>query len=132
MPHLQFELTDRIDADSKTAFATWATERYADVMDTGTGHVGVTIRDGATLALGRVPADEPVAFLNADVRAGRSPEQRRTLAVAVIEEIADRWDVPAENQYVIYTEHPGEDFHLHEGALDSWTAEERRAASEGD
>lgn len=132
MPHLQFELTDRIDADERTTFATWVTEHYADVMDTGTGHVGVTIRDGATLALGRVPADEPVAFLNADVRAGRSPEQRRTLAIAVIEEITDRWDVPAENQYVIYTEHPGEDFHLREGALDSWTAEERRAASEWD
>lgn len=130
MPHLQFEVTNRIDSESKASFAAWVTERYADVMDTGTDHVGVTIRDGASLALGRVPADEPVAFLNADVRAGRSFEQRRMLAVAVMDEIADRWGIPRENQYVIYTEHPGEDFLLREGALDSWAADEGRPVSE--
>ena len=129
MPHLQFEVTSRIEPESKTSFATWVTERYADVMDTGTDHVGVTIRDGASLTLGRVPEDNPVAFLNADIRAGRSFEQRRRLAVTVMDELADRWGVPAENQYVIYTEHPGEDFHLREGALDSWTADEEAVTS---
>lgn len=129
MPHLQFEVTEPLERSAVESFADRVTELYADVMDTGTGHVGVTVRDDASLAMGRAGADEPVAFLNADVRAGRSSAQRRELAVAVVDELGDRWDVPADNVYVVYTEHPGEDFHLREGPLSSWSADE--AAEEG-
>jgi len=124
MPHLQFEVTERIDRSAVESFADRIAELYAEVMDTGTGHVGVTVRDGASLALGRADADDRIAFLNADVRAGRTAEQRRELAVAVMEELHERWDVPTENVYVVYTEHPGEDFHLREGALSSWSVDE--------
>lgn len=123
MPHLRFEVTEPLDG-SVEPFAEWAADLYAEVMDTGTGHVAVTVREEATLSLGRAGADEPVAVLNADVRAGRSADQRRDLAVAVIEQLGERWGVPAENVYVVYTEHPGEDFHLQEGTLDAWTADE--------
>ena len=118
MPHLQFELTGRVDRSDAASFADRITALYAEIMDTGTGHVGVTVRDGASLSLGRADADDRIAFLNADVRAGRTAEQRRELAV--VEELHDRWDVPTENVYVVYTEHPGADFHLREGALSSW------------
>lgn len=124
MPHLQFEVTESLSEDDVTSFAGWVTDLYAEIMDTGTGHVGVTVRDDARLALGRAGREEPVAFCNADVRAGRSFEQRRELATTIIEELAEQWAVPTENSYVIYTEHPGEDFHLREGALDSWSAAE--------
>lgn len=124
MPHLQFEVTETIDESDVESFADWVTGRYAELMDTGTGHVGVTVRDDAALALGRADADDPVAVLNADVRAGRSADQRRELAVAVMDELEDRWDVPSENVYVVYTEHSGEDFHLREGALASWSTDE--------
>lgn len=130
MPHLQFETDVELDESEKRAFAEWATDVYGEVMDTGTGHVAVTIRDGASVALGRADPDEPVAFLNADVRAGRSFEQRRELAVAAMEEMADRWRVPTENAYVIYTEHPGEDFVLREGSLESWSPDEAEATDE--
>lgn len=124
MPHLQFEVTEPIDESDTESFADWVIERYAELMDTGTGHVGVTVRDDAALALGRADPDDPVAVLNADVRAGRSADQRRELAVAVMNELDDRWGVPSENVYVVYTEHPGEDFHLREGALTSWSTDE--------
>jgi len=124
MPHLQFEVTERIDRSAVESFADRIAELYAEVMDTGTGHVGVTVRDGASLALGRADADDRIAFLNADVRAGRTAEQRRELAVAVVEELHERWEVLTENVYVVYTEHPGEDFHLREGALSSWSVDE--------
>lgn len=124
MPHLQFETTESLDDAQKETVAEWVTEHYAELMETGTDHVGVTIRDGAYLALGRAPADEPVAFLNADIRAGRSFEQRRDLAVAVTETLSERWGVPSEHVYVIYTEHEGEAFHLEEGALASWSDSE--------
>lgn len=124
MPHLQFEVSETLPADEVESFADWVTDRYSEVMDTGTGHVGVTVREGVSLAMGRAATGEPIAFLNADIRAGRRFEQRRELAVSVIEELHGRWDVPTQNVYVVYTEHPGEDFHLEEGALSSWSAEE--------
>jgi len=129
MPHLQFEVTERIDRSAVESFADRITTLYATIMDTGTGHVGVTVRDGASLALGRADADDRIAFLNADVRAGRTAEQRRELAVAVMEELHERWDVPTENVYVVYTEHSGEDFHLREGALSSWSSDEAEDGS---
>jgi len=122
MPHLQFEVSRPVSADEARSFTSWATERYADVMATGTGHVAVTIMDEAAVALGRAGGDEPVAVLNADVRAGRTADQRETYATAVIEAFEERWGVPPENAYVIYTEHPGKDFVLAEGPLDAWSA----------
>jgi len=124
VPHLQFELTDRLDADEAASLVGWVTERYAAAMDTGTGHVAVTVRDDATLAMGRAGEGEPVAVLNADVRAGRTATQRRELATDVVAYLGDRLGVPRENVYVVYTEHPGEDFHLAEGPLGSWSDEE--------
>jgi len=129
VPHLQFETTEPLDAAQKETVAEWVTGHYAELMETGTDHVGVTVRDGAFLTLGRATSDEPVAFLNADIRAGRSFEQRRELAEAVIEALAEHWDVPPENTYVVYTEHDGEAFHLSEGALASWSDSE--AAGDG-
>jgi phenylpyruvate tautomerase PptA (4-oxalocrotonate tautomerase family) len=122
MPHLQFELNRPLTDDQRTSLVSWTTERYADVMDTGTGHVAVTIRehDPTALCLGRAPDGDPVGLLNADVRAGRSREQRHTFARAVVDHLETALDVPADHCYVVYTEHPGDDFVLSEGPLDSW------------
>ena len=121
MPHLQFEVSEPIPEAEARDFAAWVTDLYSDVMDTGTGHVAVTVRDDVAVALGRAGADDPVAVLNADVRAGRSFDQREDLAMRVIEEMAERWGVDREHAYVVYTEHPGEDFLLCEGALEGWS-----------
>jgi 5-carboxymethyl-2-hydroxymuconate isomerase len=120
MPHLRFETT--ATPHDTSAFTEWVTERFADIMETGTGHVGVSIRacDAADLALGRAGPDEDVALVDADIRAGRTDEQRRAFAVSIVERVADRWGLPAENVYLVYTEHDGRDFHLAEGALASW------------
>ncbi|MFB6195567.1 MAG: tautomerase family protein [Haloplanus sp.] len=124
MPHLQFEVSEPLEDAAVASFVDWATNRYAERMDTGTGHVVVTVRDDVRVAMGRADAGEPVAVLNADVRAGRSEAQRRNLAADIVEELRDRWAVPPANVYVVYTEHPGEDFHLEEGPLDAWSATE--------
>jgi 5-carboxymethyl-2-hydroxymuconate isomerase len=126
MPHLQFEVSTGLPAEAKGEFTDWVTDRYATEMDTGTGHVAVTIRERerGALALGRADEDEPVAVLDADIRAGRSATQRRAFASRVIEELEARFSIPAENVYAVYTEHSGEDFHLAEGRLRSWEAGE--------
>lgn len=126
MPHLQFETTVTLDADRRRSFTDWVTELYAHVMDTGTGHVAVTVREhpSTALSLGRADPDEPVAVVNADIRAGRSADQCRELAESLVGELDSRFGVPAENCYVVYTEHPGGDFHLSEGPLESWASDE--------
>lgn len=127
MPHLRLELAIDHEADAKQRFADWLTDLYSDVMDTGTDHVAVTVdeHDPGVLSLGRV--DDPragIALLDADIRAGRSLDQRREFATRVMDEVGERWDVPTENMYVVYTEHPGEDFLLREGPLESWASGE--------
>lgn len=123
MPHLQFEVSEPLDDAAVEAFVTWVTELFSDVMATGTAHVAVTVRDDVAVSLGRAD-DDPVAVLNADIRAGRTPEHRREFATSVIAELADRWGVPERNSYVVFTEHPGEDFHLDEGPLSGWSSAE--------
>jgi hypothetical protein len=53
MPHLQFETNTALDPTDRRALTEWATERYGEVMETGTGHVAVTVRTVDTLTLGR-------------------------------------------------------------------------------
>lgn len=123
MPHLQFDITIDPAPRETTRFTAWAREQYADVMDTGTGHIAVTVHPCAPtqLSLGRAtPAGADVAVMNADVRRGRTLDQRREFATTVMEELHDRWGIPTDHMYVVYTEHPGADFMLREGPLDSW------------
>jgi phenylpyruvate tautomerase PptA (4-oxalocrotonate tautomerase family) len=124
MPHLQFEVSEPLADDAVDAFVDRVTALFAEHMDTGTGHVAVTVRDDSRVALGRAGESEPVAVLDADIRAGRTTDQRRALATDSIAALDDRFGVPPANCYVVYTEHPGEDFHLDEGPLNSWDAAE--------
>jgi phenylpyruvate tautomerase PptA (4-oxalocrotonate tautomerase family) len=124
MPHLQFELNFTPTADEKRRFARAVVDHFARVMDTGTDHVGVTIRcyGPDDLHFGR--AEQPgsrIAFLNADIRNGRTADQRRRLALAIIDELSRALRVPRRSVYVIYTEHDGESFQLEEKVLPSWT-----------
>ncbi|WP_372910972.1 tautomerase family protein [Salinigranum sp.] len=120
MPHLRFETT--VEPDDRATFAEWVAAEFAAVMETGTGHVGVSVRvcDRSGLSLGRAASDEDVVLVDADIRTGRSEEQRRALATSIIERTSEEWDVAASNVYLVYTEHDGRDFHLAEGALASW------------
>jgi len=92
-------------------------------MDTGTDHIATTIRELGTynLDIGRVEDHElGVALVNADIREGRDLQKRRELALGFIEILNDLVNIPVKNIYVTFTEHKGEDFHLHELYLHSW------------
>ena len=133
MPHLQFELNFSITDAEKIAFATRIKEHFAAVMDTGTDHIGVTLRWYGThdLSFGRAtdPADG-IAFVNADIRSGRTGEQKRSLSVAFINQLQFSFKVPPQNIYVILTEHPGEHFQLHDRVLQGWAEGEDPLAGE--
>jgi phenylpyruvate tautomerase PptA (4-oxalocrotonate tautomerase family) len=92
-------------------------------MDTGTDHISISIREFDTynLSIGRVKEPQKgVALVNADIREGRTMEQRRSLALGFMDLLYRILDIPREHMYVTLTEHKGEDFHLHERYLANW------------
>lgn len=120
MPHLAFQLSATPPADAQARLADAVIGHFAAIMDTGTDHIAVSVRCGLVLAFRRA-GPGPVAFLDADLRRGRTSDQKRRFALAVFEELQRHCGVPARNAYVIFTEHDGPDFHLDDGALPSWS-----------
>lgn len=127
MPHLQFDLNFAPTAVRKSRFAEAVIRHFAEIMDTGTDHVAITFRcyRRGDLVFGRA-GKRPgrIAFLDADIRAGRRPDQKRRLALAVMGELEKAWGVPTRNVYVVYTEHDGENFQLDDRVLPSWSSGE--------
>jgi hypothetical protein len=65
-----------------------------------------------------------VAFLDADIREGRTPDQKRRLALAIMGGLERAWGIPPASVYVISTEHVGESSQLSDRVLPSWRAGE--------
>ena len=123
MPHLQFEFNRNLTDSQKQTFAEEVRTLFSEVMDTGTDHISISIREFGTynLSIGRVKEPEQgVAVVNADIREGRTMEKRRTLTLGFMELINKSFNIPLMNMYVTLTEHKGEDFHLFEKYLASW------------
>ncbi|ORJ62996.1 tautomerase family protein [Geothermobacter hydrogeniphilus] len=123
MPHLQFEINRSLKEAEKITIATQARQLFSAVMDTGTDHISISIREfpACNLSIGR--AHEPergIALVNADIRAGRTMEQRRELTLGFMDLLHRTLQIPKEQMYVTLTEHKGEDFHLQERFLASW------------
>jgi phenylpyruvate tautomerase PptA (4-oxalocrotonate tautomerase family) len=123
MPHLQFEINRSLNDEEKIPFAKDIRELFSETMDTGTDHICISIREYAThnLSIGR--AKDPsagVSVVNADIREGRTMQQRRTLTLGFMNLMHNHWGVPKEQMYVTLTEHKGEDFHLLEKYLAGW------------
>jgi len=120
---LQFEINKTVADADKIAFASQARQLFAQVMDTGTDHISISIRECGTydLSIGRVTdPGQGVALVNADLRQGRTIEQRRTLVLGFIELLQKILSIPPDHVYVTLTEHQGADFHLAERYLADW------------
>lgn len=123
MPHLQIDINKNLSDETKKSIANKLKSIFSDVMDTGTDHIATSIREFETynLDIGRVKNhDQGVALVNADIRKGRELEKRRKLALGFINVLNNLANVPVENIYITFSEHKGEDFHLHELYLRSW------------
>jgi len=123
MPHLQFEFNLSLTDTQKTSFAEQVRALFSDIMDTGTDHISISIREFGTynLSIGRVREPEKgVAVVNADIREGRTMEKRRALTLGFMDLINKTFNIPQAHMYVTLTEHKGEDFHLFEKYLASW------------
>ena len=123
MPHLQIDINKNIGDEVKINIANQFKVLFSKIMDTGTDHIATSIREFDTynLDIGRVKDHKlGVALINADIRVGRELEKRRELAVGFIEILNEILNIPVENIYITFSEHKGDDFHLHELYLRSW------------
>lgn len=123
MPHLQFEINRSLSDQDKIAFAAEVRRLFGEVMDTGTDHISISLREFDThnLSIGRATEPERgIALVNADIREGRTLDQRRALTLGFMELLHETWGIPKEQMYVTLTEHKGEDFHLREKYLAGW------------
>jgi phenylpyruvate tautomerase PptA (4-oxalocrotonate tautomerase family) len=124
MPHLSFDLNFSPAPEEKRRLAEAVVGHFAKIMDTGTDHIGITFRAYGRYDLVFGRAEEPekgIAFLDADIRRGRTADQKRRLALAIMDELERTWRVPKRSVYVVYTEHDGENFQLDDRVLPSWS-----------
>jgi phenylpyruvate tautomerase PptA (4-oxalocrotonate tautomerase family) len=126
MPHLRFDLNFAPSAEDKARFAAAVAQHFGRVMNTGTEHVAVSFHCGARedILFGRAGDPRRVALLDFDVRRGRTMGQKRELALAVFGELQKTLGVAPSGAYLVYTEHDGADFQMHDGVLPSWSAGE--------
>ena len=56
MPHLQFEINREITDAEKNTFSEQVRNLFSDVMDTGTDHISISIREFGTynLSIGQI------------------------------------------------------------------------------
>ena len=106
VPYLQFDTDFEILDAAAAGFERAVAELYAEQMDADTSYTAVAIRDDLSIHLGRAE-DERTVVLKADIRRGRTDERKRNLALAIMDLVAASFNVPAENQKVVFTEHDG-------------------------
>lgn len=126
MPHLQFEINKKVSNESKEEFVNEIRKSFSEIMDTGTDHIAITLReyDKYSLTIGRADINDDICLMNLDIRVGRTIEKRRELALKYMEIIKETFGIDSKNQYITFTEHKGEDFHLVEKYLASWESGE--------
>ena len=126
MPHLQFEINKKVSSESKEEFVKEIRASFSEIMDTGTDHIAITIReyDKYSLTIGRANPTDDICLMNLDIREGRTIEKRRELALSFMNIVKQNFGIDTKNQYITFTEHKGEDFHLVEKYLATWTTGE--------
>ena len=91
-------------------------------MKTGSDHIAVSLRyiNRNSLKLGRAINNDKICIMNLDIRIGRTFKQKRALAISYMRIFNNILQIKQQNQYITFTEHKGEDFHLMEKSLIDW------------
>lgn len=122
MPHLQFEVNKKLNIETKKRFVEQIRETFSEVMQTSTEHIAISLREYEKydLTIGRANPNDDICLMNLDIREGRSVEKRRELALRYMAIVNKLLEIENRNQYLTFTQHSGEDFHLIEKYLASW------------
>ncbi|NUE01618.1 tautomerase [Halorubraceae archaeon YAN] len=125
MPLLQLDTTYDLTEQERRNCTKMLTQLYVEEMETTAGHVAVVVRShpAESLSIGRA-VDGPLAFLDADIRSGRSFEMKRSFGLAAMNYLHAEWDVPEPNLKVAFTEHPGEQLMGVDRVGGDWTSDD--------
>ena len=87
MPHLQFEINKKLEKKSKKEFIIFIEKNFSKIMQTGTDHIAITIREfekEKNISLGRVNNNDHICLMNLDIRSGRTEKQKLKLVKTFI------------------------------------------------
>ena len=122
MPHLQFDINKKLDEGVKQKFISFVEHSFSEIMETGTDHIAISIREQekSNLSLGRANKNEDICLMNLDIRSGRKKEQIEKLVKTLMVGVDKIFKVKVSNQYTTITNHPGNEFNLFEKSLGNW------------
>ena len=124
MPHLQFDINKKLEKKLKQEFIIFIENNFSEIMQTGTDHIAITIREfkKENLSLGRVNQSDHICLMNLDIRLGRNEKQKLKLVKTFIIGVEKYFGVNKNNQYVTLTNHKGNEFNFYEKSLSNWIA----------
>ena len=78
MPHLQFEINKKLNKKDKIKFINFIEESFSKIMQTGTDHIAISIKEleKENLSLGRAKNNNLICLMNLDIRSGRTKDQK--------------------------------------------------------
>ena len=124
MPHLQFDINKKLDEGVKQKFISFVEHSFSEIMETGTDHIAISIREQekSNLSLGRANKNEDICLMNLDIRSGRKKKQVEKLIKTLMVGVDKIFKIKVSNQYTTITNHPGDEFNLFERSLSNWRA----------
>ena len=124
MPHLQFDINKKLDEGVKQKFISFVEHSFSEIMETGTDHIAISIREQekSNLSLGRADKNEDICLMNLDIRSGRKKKQVEKLIKTLMVGVDKIFKIKVSNQYTTITNHPGDEFNLFERSLSNWRA----------
>tara|TARA_B100001057_G_scaffold323725_2_gene323945 strand:+ start:8609 stop:9004 length:396 start_codon:yes stop_codon:yes gene_type:complete len=122
MPHLQFDINRKLDEKVKQEFIKLVEHSFSEIMETGTDHIAISIREQEknNLSLGRAEKNEDVCLMNLDIRTGREKKQIEKLIKTIMMGVNKIFKIKVTNQYTTITNHPGDEFNFFEKSLSNW------------
>ncbi len=128
MPHLQFEINKKLKKDCKQKFIVFIEESFSKIMQTGTDHIAITLREleKENISLGRVHKNDNLCLMNLDIRSGRSKKQKIELVKTFMYGVEKFLKINKNNQYITFTNHKGVEFNFYEKSLSDWVKSEEK------
>ncbi len=122
MPHLQFEINKKLDKKIKIKFIKFVEENFSKIMQTGSDHIAISIREfkKGNLSLGRADLNDFICLMNLDIRSGRTLGKKKKLIKTFILGVEKYFGIKKDLQYVTITEHKGAEFNFYEKSLTDW------------
>ena len=127
MHHLQFEINKKLKKNCKQKFIAFIEESFSKIMQTGTDHIAITLREleKENISLGRVHKNDALCLMNLDIRSGRSKKQKIELVKTFMHGVEKFLKINKNNQYITFTNHKGIEFNFYEKSLSDWVKSEK-------